>query len=102
MLEGFRIASEWLCVPAYAPNLQLMARFGRFVKKQCRDSKYSPDSPAFQRAILSWIHHAPMAHQAALHQRLTVRVQTLQDVAVIGEPQTIAKTSKKNVLSKAA
>jgi transposase len=93
---------ELLFLPAYSPNLNLIERFWRFVKKQCLYSKYYPDSTAFQQAILSCIHNAAMEHQAELNQLLTLRFQTFQDVPVIGEQQTISKTSKKKVLSKAA
>lgn len=93
---------ELLFLPTYSPNLNLIERFWRFVKKQCLYSKYYPDSTAFQQAILSCIHNAPTEHQAELNRLLTLRFQTFQDVPVIGEQQIIAKTSKKKVLSKAA
>jgi transposase len=89
-------------LPTYSPNLNLIERFWRFVKKQCLYSKYYPDSTAFQQAILSCIHNAPMEHHVELNQLLTLRFQTFQDVPVIGEQQTVSKTSKKKVLSKAA
>ena len=93
---------ELLFLPAYSPNLNLMERFWRFVKKQWLYSKYYPDRTAFHQAILSCIHNAPMEHQAELNQLLTLRFQTFQDVPVIGEQQIVSKTSKKKVLSKAA
>jgi len=62
---------EVLCLPAYSPNLNLIERFGRFVKKQCLYSKYYPDSTAFQQAILSCIPNAPTAHQEELNRLLT-------------------------------
>ena len=93
---------ELLFLPTYSPNLNLIERFWRFVKKQCLYSKYYPDSTAFQQAILSCIHNAPMEHPAELNQLLTLRFQTFQDVPVIGDQHTVSKTSKKKVLSKAA
>jgi transposase len=99
---GEALGIEWLFLPAYSPNLNLIERFWRFVKKQCLYSKYSPESTAFQQAILSCIHNALMEHQAEFNQLLTLRFQTFQDVPVIGEQHTVSKTSKKKVLSKAA
>lgn len=93
---------ELLFLPTYSPNLNLIERFWRFVKKQCLYSKYYPDSTAFQQAILSCIHNAPTEHQAALNRLLTLRFQTFQNVSVIGEQKTVSKRSKKKVLSKAA
>jgi transposase len=93
---------ELLFLPTYSPNLNLIERFWRFVKKQCLYSKYYPDSTAFQQAILSCIHNAPTEHRAELNRLLTLRFQTFQNVPVIGEQQTVSRRSKKKVLSKAA
>ena len=93
---------ELLFLPAYSPNLNLIERFWRFVKKQCLYSKYYSDSTAFQQAILSCIHNAPTEHQAELNRLLTLRFQTFQDVPVIGAQRIVSKASRKKVLSKAA
>ena len=62
---------ELLFLPAYSPNLNLIERFWRFVKKQCLDSRYYPDSASFQQAILTCIQQAPTPHQEELHRLLT-------------------------------
>lgn len=93
---------ELLYLPTYSPNLNLIERFWRFVKKQCLYSKYYADSTSFQQAILTCIQQAPTTHKEELKQLLTLRFQTFQDVPVIGDQQTISKRSKKQVLSKAA
>ena len=59
------------CSENPATTAVIRERFWRFVKKQCLYSKYYPDSTAFQQAILSCIHNAPMEHQAELNQLLT-------------------------------
>ena len=63
---------ELLFLPAYSPNLNLIERFWRFVKKQCLYSKYYPDSTAFQQAILSCIHKHPRRHQAELNSAVNL------------------------------
>jgi transposase len=93
---------ELLFLPTSSPNLNLIERFWRFVKKPCLYSKYYPDSTAFQQAILSCIHNAPTEHRAELNRLLTLRFQTFENVPVLGEQQTVSKRSKKKVLSKAA
>ena len=93
---------ELLYLPTYSPNLNLIERFWKFVKQQCLYSKYYPDSASFQQAIVNCIEQAPTIHQEELKSLLTLRFQTFQDVPVIGEQQTVAKGSKKKVLSKAA
>ena len=92
---------ELLFLPAYSPNLNLIERFWRFVKKQCLYSKYYPDSTSFQQAILTCIQQAPTKHKEELAQLLTLRFQTFQDVPVIGEQHAVSKGSKGKVLSKA-
>jgi transposase len=93
---------ELLFLPSYSPNLNLIERLWRFVKKQCLYSKYYPDSTSFQQAILTCIQQAPVTHQEELNRLLTRRFQTFQEVPVIGEQQPASERSKKKVLSKAA
>jgi transposase len=93
---------ELLYLPTYSPNLNLIERFWKFVKKQCLYSKYYPDSVSFQQAVIACIEQAPITHQEELKSLLTLRFQTFQAVPVIGEQQTVSKGSKTEVLSKAA
>jgi len=93
---------ELLYLPTYSPNLNLIERFWKFVKKQCLYSKYYPDSASFQQAIEACIEQAPSTHKKALESLLTPRFQTFQAVPVIGEQHTVSQGSKKKVLSKAA
>jgi transposase len=92
-----------LCfLPPYSPNLNLIERLWRFVKKQCLYSKYYPDSTSFQHAILTCIQQAPTTHQVELNELLTLRFQTFQDVPIIGEQGTASTGARQKVLSKAA
>ena len=96
------VGMEWLYLPTYAPNVNLLERFWKFVKKQCLYSKYDPDSESLQNAIMACIEQAPILQKEALERLLTLRFQTFQAVSVMGEHHTVAKRSKKKVLSKAA
>ena len=93
---------ELLYVPTYSPNLNLIERLWRFVKKQCLYSKYYPDRPSFQQAILTCIQHASTTHKEELNRLLTLRFQTFAEVAIIGDQSTVSTGSMKKVLSKAA
>jgi transposase len=93
---------ELLYLPTYSPNLNLIERFWKFVKKQCLYSKYYPDSEAFQHALMACIEQAPILHKEALESLLTLRFQTFQAISVLGEHPTVSKKSTKKVLSKAA
>ena len=65
-----------LCyLPAYSPNLNLIERVWKFVKKQCLYSKYYADFATFQAAIENCIREMPTTHKAALDSLLTLRFQ---------------------------
>jgi len=93
---------ELLYLPTYSPNLNLIERFWKFVKKQCLYSKYYPDSVSFQQAIEACIAQAPSTHKQELASLLTLRFQTFEAVPVIGDQQTVSTGPRKKVLSKAA
>jgi transposase len=98
---------ELLYLPAYSPNLNLIERLWKWVKKKCLYSKYYATSEDFQRAIQECIAQAPSKHQAELKGLLTLEFQTFKEVPVIGEggkvtPFPGAKQPQKKVSSKAA
>ena len=99
---AYTLGIELLYLPTYSPNLNLIERFWKFIKKQCLYSKYYPDSESFQQAIVACIEQVPSTHKKALESLLTLRFQTFQKVPVIGGQHTVSKGSKKKVLSKAA
>jgi transposase len=98
---------ELLYLPAYSPNLNLIERFWKWVKKSCLYSKYYATSADFQKAIQECIAQAHSQHQAELESLLTLRFQTFREVPVIGEggqvsPFPGARQAQKKVSSKAA
>jgi transposase len=98
---------ELLFLPAYSPNLNLIERFWKFVKKKCLYSKYYVDCDRFQQAILDCIQYSPTKYKDELESLLTFKFQTFKEVAVIGDqpklcPFSMAKPMPKKVSSKAA
>jgi transposase len=98
---------ELLFLPAYSPNLNLIERLWKFVKKTCLYSKYYADHHAFQQAIIACIAQAPTKYREELESLLTLKFQTFKDVPVIGEESNvclfpIVKTAQRKVSSKAA
>jgi transposase len=98
---------ELLFLPAYSPNLHLIERFWKFVKKQCLYSKYYADHHAFQRAIIECIEQAPDKHKEELESLLTLKFQSFKAVRVIGEASNVslfpvARQTRTKVSSKAA
>lgn len=96
-----------LCLPAYSPNLHLIERFWKFVKKQCLYSKYYADHVAFQHAIITCIAQASDKHKEELASLLTLQFQSFKAVQVIGEESNVslfpvARQRQRKVSSKAA
>lgn len=80
---------ELLFLPPYSPNLNLIERFWKFVKKKCLYSKYYPDHHAFQQAILDCIAQAPTQDRDELASLLTLKFQTFEAVPVIGAESNV-------------
>lgn len=68
-----------LCyLPAYSPNLNLIERVWKFVKKQSLYSKYYADFAAFKTTIETCLQAIPTTHKAALDSLLTLRFQRFE------------------------
>ena len=79
--EHARLLSiDLLFLPSYSPNLNLIERFWKYVKKDCLYSKYYPTFTEFKQAISNCIEQAPIQHEKELHSLLTLRFQTFKNV----------------------
>jgi transposase len=68
-----------LCfLPPYSPNLNLIERLWKFVKKQCLYSTYYADFATFKTAITQCLAQTPTTHRAALDSLLTLRFQRFE------------------------
>lgn len=75
-----RLDIDLLFLPSYSPNLNLIERFWKYVKKDCLYSKYYAAFPEFKQAISTCIEQAPLQHKKELHSLLTLRFQTFDQV----------------------
>jgi transposase len=65
-----------LCfLPPYSPNLNLIERLWKFVKKQCLYSTYYPSFILFKTAISDCLAQTATTHTTALDSLLTLRFQ---------------------------
>lgn len=71
---------ELLFLPAYSPNLNLIERLWKFVKKQCLYAKYYPDFSSFTTAIELCLKDTRTIHAKALNSLLSLNFQTFQKV----------------------
>jgi transposase len=76
---------ELLYLPPYSPNLNLIERLWKFVKKQCLYSKYYAEFKDFKNAITDCLNQSDTTHTQELDSLLTLRFQRFekaQSVAV--------------------
>ncbi|MFM7383251.1 MAG: transposase, partial [Microcystaceae cyanobacterium] len=66
---------ELLYLPPYSPNLNLIERLWKFVKKKCLYAKYYEDFTEFFSAIDGYIKDANVKYKKELDSLLTLRFQ---------------------------
>jgi transposase len=66
---------ELLYLPTYSPNLNLIERLWKFVKKKCLYGKYYEDFTQFSSAISGCLTDAHLQHKKELDSLLTLRFQ---------------------------
>lgn len=74
---------ELLFLPSYSPNLNLIERLWKFIKKQCLYSKYYPQFDEFKKAILYCIENAHTKHKESLESLLTLKFQSFKKVNIM-------------------
>jgi transposase len=68
-----------LCyLPTYSPNLNLIERLWRFVKKECLYSTYYPSFAPFKAAITDCLNQTHSKHKTALDSLLTLQFQRFE------------------------
>jgi transposase len=74
---------ELLYLPAYSPNLNLIERLWKFVKKKCLYSTYYSDFTLFKQAISSCLAQTHTTHKTALDSLLSLRFQTFKQSQIM-------------------
>lgn len=70
---------ELLFLPAYSPNLNLIERLWKLVKKERLNSKYYENFSLFRNAIQSFLDTMNDTHQEKLDSLLTLKFQTFKE-----------------------
>ncbi len=73
---------ELVFLPSYSPNLNLIERYWKFLKKQCLYSKYYPDFLQFKEAIQSCLQDSHVEHKEKLKSLLTWNFQSFKNVKI--------------------
>jgi len=73
-----------LCfLPTYSPNLNLIERLWKFIKKDCLYSEYYADFASFKTAISESLSKTDMEHKSALDSLLTLKFQTFEKAQIM-------------------
>ena len=74
---------ELLYLPPYSPNLNLIERLWKFVKKKCLYSIYYADFNTFSNAISTCLAHTHDTYQVELDSLLALNFQTFEHVTLL-------------------
>lgn len=74
---------ELLFLPSYSPNLNLIERLWKFVKKEVLNSRHHQDFNRFQAAIDGCLADLTTKHREKLATLLTHNFQTYSDVSLL-------------------
>jgi transposase len=80
MEQAAALNIELLYLPSYSPNLNLIERLWKFVKKKCLYSKYYASFGPFKEAISNCLAHTQDTYQAELDSLLTLKFQSFEHV----------------------
>jgi transposase len=72
---------DLLYLPSYSPNLNLIERLWKFVKKKCLYSIYYADFKSCSQALSTCLDHTHDTYKAELDSLLTLNFQTFEDLA---------------------
>jgi transposase len=70
-------------LPSYSPNLNLIERLWKFIKRRALYGRYHPTFAEFQAAIEEVIDGIPTTHATALKTLMTLNFQLFEDVSLM-------------------
>jgi len=71
---------ELLFLPPYSPNLNLIERLWKFIKKKCLNSIYYPDFKSFSGAIMNCVNELETIHKNEVFSLLSLKFQTFNSL----------------------
>ena len=74
---------ELLFLPSYPPNLNLIERLWKFVKKQALHSRHHTNYADYHAAIETCSDQLPTNHKPALDSLMTLNFQTFENVSLL-------------------
>lgn len=83
MGKAAELGIELLFLPPYSPNLNLIERLWKFVKKEVLYSQYYDNFEKFKEAITNCLEETETKHKKALDSLLTLKFQTFSKTKLI-------------------
>jgi transposase len=74
---------ELLFLPSYSPNLNLIERLWKFVKKSSLNSRYQGSFADFRNNVEDCLNQLPTTHRSAIKTLMTLNFQTFEDVSML-------------------
>ena len=74
---------ELLFLPSYSPNLNLIERLWKFVKKECLSCRYHEDFTRFKAAIVDCLEGVEGKHKGAIQSLITLKFQTFDNPQIL-------------------
>ena len=78
-----RLGITLLFLPSYSPNLNLIERLWKFIKRRALYGRYHPTFADFQTAIEETIASLPTSHAEQLKTLMTLNFQQFKDVSLM-------------------
>jgi transposase len=82
MAQAQELGIELLFLPSYSPQLNLIERLWKFVKKKCLYSHYHEDFKAFKEAISNCLKQTQNEYKDELARLLTLNFQTFENASL--------------------
>lgn len=74
---------ELLYLPPYSPNLNLIERLWKFVKKKCLYARYYEDFSLFSTAIMDCLAQTHLQYKSELDSWLSLKFQTFEKAQIV-------------------
>jgi len=96
-----RLEIELLFLPSYSPNLNLIERLWKFVKKAALNSRHYTSFAQFQCAIDRCLDQLPTTYRSQIATLMTSAFQTFENVSLLSKVMKVSPNAPTDLLVRA-